>query len=225
MSDELFCHKHGSYSASLGTCPWCVQEMGGRPPAPIPLDVDDTMRGAKVSPGISDDDETVLPGDRPTRRLSDLDDETQPPARSGGGRGAIDEDETQLPERKRRRFLDPDGPLDEDIDETVLDREEATLLGWLVVKRSPSMRRGNMLKIRPGAILGRNPRKADVLIDDDKVSGLHARIQIKDEKFVVIDLGSANGTWVNGMQAGGPQALEQDDEIKLGDTVFVLKTL
>ncbi|MDI6696259.1 MAG: FHA domain-containing protein [Anaerolineales bacterium] len=228
MSDELFCSKHGPYPASYGTCPWCVAEMGGRPPAPQPLDAEATNR---IPPqqwgGYADDDETVLPGGKLTRRIEGLggvEDETLPPARGGGLLGGLD-DETQLPERKRRRILDPDAPIEDDIDETVLDREETSLMGWLIVKRSPYLRRGHLIKIRSGAILGRNPKKADVVIDDDKVSSLHARIQVKENNFVLIDLGSANGTWVNGEELNGPRAIVQDDEIKLGDTVFVLKTL
>jgi hypothetical protein len=228
MSNELFCPKHGPYPASYGTCPWCVQEMGGRPPAPTPLSQEETHPGMPVAGrAYSDDDATIPPGQvgrRPQGGASGGEDETQPPLR--GGRGGLEEDATILPARKTKRLLDSDAlPGDEEIDETVLDREDSSMMGWLIVKRSPYMRRGHMLKIRPGAVIGRSPKSAHIIVDDDKVSGIHARIQVKDERFVLIDLGSANGTWVNSQEVASPTPLKQDDEIKIGDTIFVLKTL
>jgi pSer/pThr/pTyr-binding forkhead associated (FHA) protein len=50
-------------------------------------------------------------------------------------------------------------------------------------------------------------------------------IQIKDEKFILVDLGSTNGTFVNGEEITGATEIHQDDEIRIGNTVFVLKTL
>jgi hypothetical protein len=149
------------------------------------------------------------------------DDETLPPRRAGILDGD-DEDETILPSRRARggRFLDPD-----EIDETIIEREEAGLMGWMIVKASPFMRRGHAIRVRPGSIWGRDPRKADVVIDDDKVSGIHARIQLRDDHFILIDLGSGNGTSVNGDVISAATSLNQDDEVKMGDTVFVLKTL
>lgn len=225
MSEEFFCDRHGPYAASYGSCPFCAQEQDGRPVAPPPLDSDETL--GNFSPGfgtirVGDDDATVLPGQmgREQSWVGGGSDETELPGRVV--RGGQDLDSTQLPERKRRRILDGD---EDDIDQTVLEREDTSVMGWLIVKRSPVMRRGHILKIRPGIILGRSPRKADLMIDDEKISGLHARIQFKDGNFIVMDLGSANGTWVNDAPVDAPQVLRQDDEIRLGDTVVVLKTL
>jgi hypothetical protein len=208
MSPELFCDQHGPYDASLGGCPYCANTAGGRPAAPRPLDEDDlpTEFGVEGQPA-------------PAASYG-YDDETQPPRR-GGLLYGDDEDETVLPARRRRGGR----MLDDDIDVTVIDREETGLLGWMIVKSSPFMRRGLVMKVQAGSIWGRDPRKADMLIDDDKVSGLHARIQMKDDQFVLIDLGSANGTWVNDEEISAATPLKQDDEIKMGSTVFVLKTL
>ena len=231
MSDELFCPLHGPYARSLGRCPYCSQ--GDRPPAPASLGEDETAarpRGGSPSPVVGDDDETIPPGapgpGRSPASSAGGDDETLPPVRraAGGGRpAAFDEDETQLPERRKKRFLDDVG--DEDIDVTVIDREDTSMLGWLIVKSSPFMRRGQILKIRSGAIYGRSPKKADVVVDDEKVSGLHARIQLKDDRFLLIDMGSANGTFLNGQEITGTTALKENDEIRLGSTTFVLKVL
>jgi hypothetical protein len=168
-----------------------------------------------------DDEPTELPGFQGVQVSED--DATELPRRMGSGI-QDDDDVTIPPTRKMRRILD-DPYDDDDIDMTVIDREDTSMLGWLIVKSSPYMRRGQVLKIKSGAIYGRHPNKADFLIDDDKVSGIHARIQIKDEQFILIDLGSANGTLLNGEELSEAKVLKQDDEIRMGDTVFVLKTL
>jgi pSer/pThr/pTyr-binding forkhead associated (FHA) protein len=42
---------------------------------------------------------------------------------------------------------------------------------------------------------------------------------------VIWDLASRNGTFVNGQEIMSPTLLQENDEIRVGDTVFVLKTL
>jgi hypothetical protein len=228
MTDELFCPKHGYYPATARRCPYCAAEQGELPPAPSPLfpDSEESTQAPGASQGYTDDDETILPG-QPARGSQTLEHEfgggdyesTQPPVRRGR---FLDEDETQLPERKRRHgFLEEE----DETDVTVIDRQETGLIGWLIVKSSRSMRRGQILKIKPEAIYGRSNTKADIVINDEKISGIHARFKIKDDKFILVDLGSSNGTFVNGEQVVGNRELAQDDEIRMGETVFVLKTL
>ncbi len=220
MSEELFCEQHGPYPAYLGSCPYCGGGEG-LPPAPVPLDDDDPGKTRQFY-GSPDQDETILP-DQARPSLLDDDEATILPARAGQG-AAFDEDETQLPLRRQRRILD-DPYGDDDIDVTVLDREGSSLMGWMIVKRSPFLRRGQVFKIRSGQIYGRSPRKADIVVDDEKVSSIHARIQAREDHFILLDMGSANGTWVNGEEITGATRIEQDDEIKMGDTIFVLKIL
>lgn len=227
MTDELFCPKHGYYPASKRGCPYCAAEKGELPPAPAPLypGSEESTQAPGAPLGYSDDDETILPGQSgyPSGqgRNSGDDEATQLPARSRRGH---DEDETQLPERSRRR-----GVLDDDFEDgtdvTVIDRPETGLMGWLIVKSSRFMRRGQILKIKPEAIYGRSRTKADIVLSDEKVSSIHIRFKVKDDKFFVVDLGSSNGTFVNGEEVVGTRELQQDDEIRLGETVFVLKTL
>ncbi len=228
-SNDKFCSKHGPYPASYPSCPYCAQDMGGRPPAPMSLDDEETYGGG-VPPfrsGFSDNDETLIPGQgRPYPNPasgfpgSAGNDETILP---GQGQGRMDEDDsTVLPERKRR-ILDFDE--EDDIEQTVIDRDDTSIMGWLIVKKSRYMRRGQIFKIRPGIILGRHPRQAHILIDDEKISSMHARIQIKNDQFIVIDLGSTNGTRVNGEEITAATVIQQDDLIELGDSILVLKTL
>jgi pSer/pThr/pTyr-binding forkhead associated (FHA) protein len=67
--------------------------------------------------------------------------------------------------------------------------------------------------------LGRATINEIVLLHDSKVSRHHARIDKKEAAFTIVDLGSTNGTYVNGKRVGS-STLVPGDVIKLGDTVF-----
>jgi len=64
--------------------------------------------------------------------------------------------------------------------------------------------------------LGRDPGN-DIVINDPQVSRQHARITRQGEMMVIEDLGSTNGTFVNGMRLTGPHTLANGDVISLGD--------
>ena len=68
------------------------------------------------------------------------------------------------------------------------------------------------------ATLGRHP-SSDLPFDPEKdtdVSTRHAAVFRQGPGYVVRDLGSTNGTWVNGVRVRGDQALEPGDRIRLG---------
>ena len=67
--------------------------------------------------------------------------------------------------------------------------------------------------------LGRATINEIVLLHDSKVSRHHARIDKRGVGFTIVDLGSTNGTYVNGKRVAS-SALSPGDVIKLGDTVF-----
>ncbi len=66
--------------------------------------------------------------------------------------------------------------------------------------------------------LGRDPGN-DIVINDPQVSRQHARITRQGGLMVIEDLGSTNGTFVNGMRLTGPHTLVSGDVIGLGDAV------
>lgn len=72
--------------------------------------------------------------------------------------------------------------------------------------------------------LGRSG-EADIAIGGDRgVSKLHARIETEASGFVIADLGSRNGTYVNDHPIGGePAPLLPGDRIRLGKSVFVFE--
>jgi pSer/pThr/pTyr-binding forkhead associated (FHA) protein len=67
-----------------------------------------------------------------------------------------------------------------------------------------------------GASLGR-AQDNDVHVPDEHASRHHARIDVQQGAYVISDLGSANGTFVNGQRVQR-QALRDGDVIRIGDT-------
>lgn len=67
---------------------------------------------------------------------------------------------------------------------------------------------------QPVLLIGRDER-CDVVISERQVSRQHASITLEDDSYVVRDLGSKNGTFVNGQELDGPRALQDGDEIQV----------
>ena len=83
--------------------------------------------------------------------------------------------------------------------------------GWTVsVERGPKELRGVSIAV------GRNPG-ADIVIGAGYVSGRHARFQLMGQNLFVEDLGSKNGTAVNGRPVHDPVALRNKDLVTIGD--------
>ena len=66
--------------------------------------------------------------------------------------------------------------------------------------------------------IGRDPSN-DIAINDPQVSRQHARITHQGPLLVIEDVGSTNGTFVNGMRLTGSHTLTNGDVINLGDAV------
>ena len=76
---------------------------------------------------------------------------------------------------------------------------------------------GRMFDVGAGARLGR-AAGSDVHIDDSYASAAHARIYRRGGRVYIEDLGSTNGTFVNGRQITRPLPLEVNDTVRIGDT-------
>ena len=68
---------------------------------------------------------------------------------------------------------------------------------------------------RPVAQVGRS-RQSDIRLDDDSVSGSHATIMRRSVGWVVIDLDSTNGTYVDGDRIKGERAIPGPCELRFG---------
>jgi predicted component of type VI protein secretion system len=75
-------------------------------------------------------------------------------------------------------------------------------------------------------LIGRHTEGAGRLADDDEISRSHARVTVDDSGFCAIeDLGSRNGTFVNGVRISAPQTLSVGDRIELGASTLVVREL
>ena len=84
--------------------------------------------------------------------------------------------------------------------------------------------RGERVKLRAGGhVIGR-AAEADIPIDDPYASEFHARVALVDGRALVTDLGSTNGTYVNGRRLGpAPTPLEKGDTVQIGKTILEVR--
>src|SRR3989337_3090700 len=61
-----------------------------------------------------------------------------------------------------------------------------------------------------------------VAIDDAEVSRRHARLTFQGGKFVLEDLGSTNGTFVNGQRLAGPRVLKAGEVVSFGEQIVLV---
>ena len=88
---------------------------------------------------------------------------------------------------------------------------------WLVMSQGPQPGQSFMLD-RDWLTLGRDPSN-DIEINDPQISRQHTRITRQGRMMVIEDLGSTNGTFVNGMRLTGSHVMANGDTIGLGDGV------
>jgi hypothetical protein len=82
---------------------------------------------------------------------------------------------------------------------------------------------GKRMVVGPaGATLGRS-RKCDIVVDDPNVSREHAEVRPRGGSWVLRDLGSTNGSSINGRRTDGAEVLKPGDEIELGTSTMTFE--
>jgi pSer/pThr/pTyr-binding forkhead associated (FHA) protein len=66
--------------------------------------------------------------------------------------------------------------------------------------------------------IGRAQDNTVALPEDEFASGHHARIESQRDGVWILDLGSTNGTFVNGARLDGRRRLREGDLVQVGDT-------
>jgi hypothetical protein len=124
----------------------------------------------------------------------------------------FDEDEpvSRDPEPSGRTMIySTAGRVSEPLEERARARQQTALL----------LMGGKRLVVGPaGATLGRS-RQCDVTVDDPNVSRTHAEVRPRGGSWVLSDLGSTNGSRLNGHNVEGAEVLKPGDEIELGTTI------
>jgi hypothetical protein len=85
---------------------------------------------------------------------------------------------------------------------------------------------GMSIVVEDELFIGRETDGAGRLAEDDEISRQHARVTLDHRGVCAIeDLGSTNGTFVNGQRITAPQALSEGDMIELGGTTLVVREI
>jgi pSer/pThr/pTyr-binding forkhead associated (FHA) protein len=88
----------------------------------------------------------------------------------------------------------------------------------LLVLASPELGNGETIDVTAPTVVGRDATSGIRLEHDEFVSARHARIEPRPEGALVDDLGSTNGTFVNGTKLKRAQLAKAGDVIKIGAT-------
>jgi FHA domain len=90
---------------------------------------------------------------------------------------------------------------------------------WLVVLKGGGLDPGERFDLFGGLSIGRST-EADVRIEDRYASTIHARLYSRGASYYVEDMGSTNGTYLNGAVLDGEAELADLDQVRIGDTEF-----
>jgi hypothetical protein len=93
--------------------------------------------------------------------------------------------------------------------------------GMLIVVASPDLEEGERVELAHEALtIGRGPLNDLQLDQDDFASGKHALVDPRRDGVWVEDLGSTNGTFVNGVRLSTSRRLTPGDVLRVGETDF-----
>ena len=78
---------------------------------------------------------------------------------------------------------------------------------------------GTSIDVRGAVVMGRSD-EADVLLEDAYAYGFNLRFTFEDERLQVQDLGTTNGTYVNGRRITAPTLLAKGDAVQVCKTIM-----
>lgn len=200
----MHCSKHGVLPADWASCPYCIRERAAAgvtsvPPAPMPIS-DYPSAGHAGSPG----DAGVTRGAGAYPR----------PIPADTTRGAHGYDVNAYVSKAPNKTVIIDPP----------PAARRRIRAWLIQKEGP--RPDQVYQLNDDVTwIGREPR-SDIFLDEDTVSTHHAKLYVDDDKVLrLLNVSTSNGTLVNGVRVEAPVELAENDEIKVGTVVLVLKRI
>lgn len=126
---------------------------------------------------------------------------------ASGGAAPVDPEPISAPGARRRREEPQSGGF--------MGSVEPKLVVIAALGHEP----GRVFDLSGGALMGRAD-SAEIRIDDPFASSAHARIFERDDFMHVEDMGSTNGTYLNGRQLRGAERLKVADVIRIGDSEY-----
>ncbi|MBP1632476.1 MAG: hypothetical protein H6Q11_764 [Acidobacteria bacterium] len=91
-----------------------------------------------------------------------------------------------------------------------------------VVVVEPAPQAGLVFRVTRPLVLGRSA-EADVVLEDPYASDFHARLVFQAGEVRAQDLGSTNGTYVNGERMTAPMSLRHGDRLRVGQTIMEVR--
>jgi pSer/pThr/pTyr-binding forkhead associated (FHA) protein len=82
--------------------------------------------------------------------------------------------------------------------------------------------KGKSFDLGEELVIGR-AEKCHIVLDDTYVSQMHARFFARGDSYMVEDLGSTNGTYLNRRRITSPIEVSRGDQVKIGKTVLELR--
>ena len=82
---------------------------------------------------------------------------------------------------------------------------------------------GESAELGAGVVLIGRGADCQLILNDDYVSTRHARVVSTEDGFYVEDLGSTNGTYVNGQRITAPTTITMSDTVRIGKTILKLE--
>ena len=92
----------------------------------------------------------------------------------------------------------------------------------VVYVTAPVEAAGRVIAVERPTMIGRSPG-ADVHLEDPFISERHVRFDRMENRIVVEDLGSTNGTTINGLPLTGRKVLDRGDVIRIGQTMMEIR--
>src|SRR5262245_41805828 len=90
--------------------------------------------------------------------------------------------------------------------------------GQLVVLRAgqSGVSVGKVFPLGPSNVIGRSMENCEIALNDSFLSSQHARLELRGDEWVLEDLNSTNGTFVNEIEARDATVVEEGDVIRVG---------
>ena len=132
--------------------------------------------------------------------------------------GEFINDKTISFEKELNDYFDSSSP-----DKTILLSKKKDALAWVIkIDKNKILKKYRL--IDGITTIGRSSR-SDVVIDNDGISEIHAKIIKEGKVFKIIDIGSLNGTFLNSKKITAPKVLKDNDEIRFGNLKFIFKKI
>jgi parallel beta-helix repeat protein len=116
----------------------------------------------------------------------------------------------------------PPKPFTSDAESDLTMPSSPPLAGWLVVESGVS--EGQQFPLRGTMRLGRSAENEIALVDS-QLSRNHAAISREEGGYILQDLNSTNGTFLNGQSIAEPHVLRDGDQIRIGNTTLIFRWL